>query len=318
MLNKNRTLLLLIILVLVLVVYFALDQFSNSESNFRTNLPAFDTAAINHLEISSGESGNAFQLRKEDGKWFVMTAGQRYAADPFAASAMLGGLNGTAIRHVAGTSSSQWPEFLVTDSTGTRIKFMDDDHTVNDIIVGRFEYIQPKSQVPDQFGRRPQGEMISYLRISGEETVYAVDGMIALGLGKKPDDFRNKEMLKFNKDKLQELSINYRDGRSLKFSNTGQSWMLNGQAADSAAMAKYLARLSNLRGKHFARTEPAGEDLYVELKLVTNGESPIILKAYRRDTSRYIITTSQNPTNKFLEEDEFVKPVFVQAGDFAP
>lgn len=316
MLGKNRTLLLLVILVAVLALYLILQQTTDRESNFRTSLPAFDTSAIDRVVISPPGAGNPFSLDREAGTWWVDAGDKKYAADPFSVSALLTSLNGTAVRTVVAGTPDKWEPYHVNEAQATAIDYYNGNDLLSGLMLGRFEYVQPENQMPDQYGRRPQGEMLSYLRIADEDPVYVIDGMVALGTGKRTDDYRDRKLLNVKTEDLQRLEISYREGITVELEKADAGWTVDGAAADSAATAKYLNGLVNLRGKTFIDLEPAEKDLYGVLTVMTNGPEPITLKAFVQDTAGFVVLSSLNPTNLFLEDRAFLEKAFVQNDHF--
>ena len=308
--GNKRTLLLLIALVIVVIIYFVMEQLGDRESNFRTAMPAFDTAMVNRLEINAPPDLMPFSLSRQPSSWNVISDGQEYAAEPYAVRAILASLNGTGIRFVAGTDEGDWGKYNLADTSAIRVRFMNDDKLMGDVQIGRFEYIQPESQEPDRYGRRPQGEMISYVRIGEETPVYAIDGMIALGIGKTPDDYRSRMLLRFNPPDLRELTVDHTGGAVMKVGRSGDRWLLNGQPADSAAVDNYLRKLANLRGNDFTDREPQAGTHYAEMKVETGNGKIQTLEIYRQDTL-FLITTTENPTNRFLESGEFIEGLLI-------
>ena len=316
MLSKNRTYLLLVILVVALGLYFLLNNLGSDESNFNTELPSFDTSLVNKIELAPAAPNAPFHLLKENNHWYVELADKQYAADPYLVSSVLSSMNGTNVKNVVATSSEQWETYNVTEESGTRVRFMKNNKPMADLVLGRFEYIQPKSQMPDQYGRRPQGEMLSYVRISDEQQVYAIDGMIAMGMGKKPEDFRNKRLVQIAKENIIEVDFSYRDGGSFQLVRDNDKWKMGEIWADSASMVTYLRNISSLRGKSFTDILPDVREPYSELRIISGSSDPITLKAYEQDTSNYVITSSQNPTNIFLEQKDLFEKAFVEKGYF--
>ena len=306
MLSKNRTLVLFVILAAVLAIFLVLRMTSNNKSNFRTKLPAIDSATITQLEIIPA-SGKTVLLQKESGKWLVISNGHKFDASRGSVINLLVNLDETPVKRVVATSSSQWENFKTTDSSGTRIRFSEGNDVVNDLVLGRFDYIQPKNQMPDQYGRQPQGEMLSYIRVADEEPVYAIDGMIALGMGKTANDYRDKRLTHFKKEDISMVTINYADGHSLSLKKEAENWKVNDKPADSATTIKYIGKLVNIRGKDLSEKQPADEQFFagMTIQLITGNQ--VTLKAFQVDSINYLFTSSQNPTNVIAEKDAKLK-----------
>lgn len=305
MLSKNRTYLLLIVLVIAVGIYFLLTFTQDRERNFRTSFIDFDTTLVNRIEIVSPSPAEKIILLKESGSWKVKLPNNQYAADFGSIKNLMMQLDGAKIRNVAANSKSDWEQFKTTDAQGTRIQFMKDGDILSNIILGRFDYIQPKSQQqPNPYMRKPQGEMLSYARIAGEEAVYTIDGMISIGIGKSPDDYRNKKITSLIYDNINELNFNYADGKPFKLYKEAGKWFLNGAEADSATTVKYLKSITNLRGKDFYDGFFQNENPYSKLTILQSSGDPIEINTYVMDTSSFVLSSSINSTNLILDADK--------------
>lgn len=311
MLSSKRTGLLLVILLVVIIIFVLIRYTKNVESNFRTELTAIDTAAVNNIDIKP-QSSAEINLVKESGKWLLENEGKKYDADQGSVINLLSSLNGTPIKSVAATSKSHWKDFKTTDSLGTRIRLKHDGEVLDDLILGKFDYIQPKNQAPNPYMRQQQGEMLSYVRIYDETPVYTVDGMLALSIGKKADDFRNKQLTKLDKKDISAVDIKYSDGPSLDLKKEENKWKLTNGIADSASVVKYIAGISNSRGKDFYNEQPKEENLYGTLTITLSDNRNVVLKVYAHSDSDFLISSSQNPTNIINDKDgKLLEKLFV-------
>jgi len=313
MLSSKRTGVLLVVLLAVLVIFILIRYTRHNESNFRTELATIDTASINNIDIKPPSSGK-ITLVKETGKWFVESQNKKYEADPGSVVNLLYSLNGTPVKSVAATSSSHWKDFKTTDSLGTRIQLKHDGDVIDDFILGKFDYIQPKNQnpTPNPYMRQQQGEMLSYIRIYDEQPVYTIDGMLALGLGKKPDDFRNKQLVRLNKDDIVKIDINYTEGAPVQLQKVDNKWELGNGNADSASVVKYISTLSAARGNEFFNEQPMEENLYATLTITLSDNRNVVLKIYTHSSTDFLITSSQNPSNIISDKNgKLLEKLFV-------
>jgi hypothetical protein len=198
---------------------------------------------------------------------------------------------------------------------GTRIQLKHDGDVIDDFILGKFDYIQPKSQNPNPYMRQQQGEMLSYIRIYDEAPVYTIDGMLALGLGKKPDDFRNKQLIRLNKNDIVKVDINYTEGKPVVLQKVDNKWKLSNGIADSASVVKYISTLSTARGNEFFNNQPKEENLYATLTITLSDNRNVVLKIYTHSDTDFLITSSQNPSNIISDKDgKLLERLFVDKG----
>ncbi|PLX00760.1 MAG: hypothetical protein C0591_00710 [Marinilabiliales bacterium] len=317
MLSKNRTLILGVILVLAVAVYLFLEYNQNNEKNYRTQLPELDTAIISQIFITLPAGAGQIVLNKDSHHWIVKSGDESYRADVNIIQALIQNLDRADVKRVASTSPDNWEVFQITDDLGTRIRFEKTDHTASDIVIGKFDYIQAKNPDPNPYNRQPQGEMLSYVRVDDEASVYAIDGMIALGLGKTMNDYRDKRIINIQKESINKLEFKYTDQLGFQLEKQNEKWMFpDGTAADSALMAKYLNSISRLRGKEFAAKDqiPSGEN--ASLTLTYDGSKMVDVKLYMPDTSSTYIYSSQNPTTIFNDNDQKLKEKLFVSEDY--
>lgn len=306
MLSKNRTLVLGIILVVVLIIYFALQN-REHEENFRTKLPAIDTATVDHIVIRPAGGKTPISFVKEDGQWMITDKDRKYAANENQLNSLMLGLNGAEVIRVAATSPEKWKDFNTTKDLGTEIEFKQSGKDAADVLIGKFDYIPSKNQNPyNQYGQ--QGEMLSYVRVNDEDGVYAIEGSIALGLGKTADDFRNKQLLHLDKKAINKLQFSYTDGDSFSLSKKDNKWIFDdGTLADSATMVGYLNSMRYLNGRKLAKEDPEGKPVCASLTIISNQEDTVRLTAYQVDTAECVVRSSYNPTNPIRDEQNKIK-----------
>lgn len=317
MLSKNRTYLLLVILAVMLGLYFLLTYNTAKESNFRTQLIEFDTAVVNRIEVSPPFPAEKIILIKKEGNWFVEQKSQRYAADNSLVRRMMVNLDEIPVKSVAATSSDQWENFKTTEKDGTSLQFISNDKVVGNIILGKFDYIQPKNQQPDPYGRQPQGEMLSYARIPDEENVYTIDGMISLGMGKSGDDFRDRKLTALKQENIREVKFDFTNGEDYQLTKQDGHWKIQGTTVDSLMAVKYLRTLSNQHGREFAADQNTSVPTFAVLTVDVEGEAlPVEIKVYAPDTSAYFLVSSMNPTNVIRDADKSITEKLVVEKEF--
>ena len=302
MLSKNRNLILIVVLLAALVIFFVGRYAKSGNSNFRTKLPAFDSKAVTEIVISPPNNADAITLKLLNEKWMVDDSGQQYGAVKSLPNSLAENLSGASVKRVAATNSEKWAGFKTTDSLGTRIVLKEDGQVLSTIILGRFEYIQPQQAAPDPYGRQPQGEMISYVRVGDEEPVYAIDGMLALGMGKTVDDFRDKTILHLDKNSVNRMQFQYAEKGSFELKKVNGEWLLDGLPADSATLVNFLTKVSNIRGKTFASQQIPGSKTGDRLTVYSSMQDSVEIIAFKADTSLTLIESSQNPGNVFMDE----------------
>ncbi len=307
MLSNKNTRILLIVLGALLALYFVTDLTQNGESNYKTQLQAFDTASVNRIELVPPSPSEKIEISKQDGRWMVMENGNSYSADNSAVNRMLIGLNGTRVKSVVASTPDAWEKYRTTDSLGTRIRLMDGEKVLSDILIGKYDYVQPGNQNPSPYNRR-QIDIVGHVKLAGDDAVYAIDGTAVLGLGKSAADFSDKLLTRLNAKKINKVELSFADSVSLTLVKANNRWELGGGSADSATVEKYVRQLANLRGYTFSTFTPASNDVFATLTIESEeGSSPVVLTAYLTGTGSYYFVSSQNPTNIFRDKDKKLK-----------
>lgn len=314
MLSKNRNFWLAVTLVLIVAVFLLTKYLKNDNSNFRNQLPAFAIEQVEHLSIRPASSARSIVLNHDADSWWVESISRKYEADESRINSLLQGLNQADVKYVAATDEADWPEYKTTDSAGVSVLISGEDGKLSNLVLGRFQYFQNDQANTNPYMRQQQGEMITYVRVRDEEPVYAIDGMVSLGIGKNADDYRKKIILKTDKNKLSKLVFEYPD-KSFSLDKTDGSWMVEGMPADSANTAKYLSNLAFIQGKSFSDNEVSGLQLFGKLTVLSGTDSTVV-KAFIQDTASYLISSSINSTNVIADNDKTLTEKIFVAPDY--
>jgi len=318
MLSKNRSLLLLIILAVVVVIYLLLTYTRNDDKNFRTQLDDIDTALVNRIEIYVDNPPEDIFLVKKSGNWMVDLPAMELAADDNRVEGVLAQLDGTRILNIAANDPSKWEEFNTADEKGTRVKIMNDQKVLADLIIGKFDFIQPKTtQQQNPYMRQPQGEMRSYVRILGENEVYTIDGMISFGIGKTADDYLDKNLTSFAFNDISQLNFDFADGNSFQLTNNNGNWLIDGSTTDSLSTVNYLKKIGNLRGKEVVKTRFEDKNPYATLTIQQAGDADVEINSFSIDSASFALHSTINPQNILIDKDgSIVEKIFVSKNYF--
>lgn len=293
---KNKTLLLIF---LTLLVGFLASQFAfeKKKRTFKTELIQLDTAAITSILLyPKSDNQEEILLKKEEEFWVISKGNVTNKANQGAVTSILRNLSLIKTKRVASKSQDKWADYQVDETSGSRVKAYAGDKLLEDFIVGRFNFNQQTRQG------------VSYVRLEGEDEVYAVDGFLSMTMSQGFEAYRNKEVLKVNKASLTQISINTL-GTTTMLQKSGAGWTQDGNPVDSTTLFNYIDGLQQITGAIFAddfEDHQSDELLYKTLRLEGNNIStPVVIKAYK-DTTRstpYIIQSSLNPNNYFESEE---------------
>ncbi len=294
MLSKNNSKILVIVLLVLLAVYAVMHFANNSESNMKTDLVAVDTVKVNKIVIMP-PGAPKIVLTKDGGQWQLFAKGETHPADKTRVKYILENLLNLKAKSVVATEEKQWKRYEVSDSLGTRIKLMNDDKTLSDIILGKFNFIAAKNSNTALYGNRPQGDMISYVRLYNDDNVYSVDGMIKMSIGAEPDNYRNKNFVNLQPSQIKKINFTYPDTLPFILEKEDQGWKIDGQAADSAAVARYLSLFENVNGTKFAKNLDLNKTPFIgKIKIELIDAPPVVFTAYSPDSNKIVMHSSLN------------------------
>jgi hypothetical protein len=309
MLKKLNTKTLLIIFAALVAVALLTRIFDSREGarTFKEELVNVDTSLVSeillyprqeqHKEIKFTRGGNAWTVQKEN---ISAEADTAYVRN------LLGTFSLIKPQRLAATDESKWKDFNVDDSLGTRVKFLSGGKMLLDIVVGKFSY------------NNMTRSGISYLRLAGEDEVYAVDGFIPMAVNQPFNEWRNKVLLRGNKEDWAKISFSYPDS-SFTLRKENGKWMTEGGELDSNKVEQYLNDLSYLTNSAFADnySPPASPVMWLTFE-GNNMASPVTLKAFPADSmNQYIIHSSYNPNAYFsAAKGNLTGRVFKKLTDF--
>lgn len=322
MFKKLNVKTLIIILVILGGIYYISTLTGDKERSFRDVLVSIDTAAVTNIVINVPKEELKITLsRTGESQWEVSGNGNIYPADKSVVKNILSHYTKMEPSRVAATTEAKWKQYEVSDSTGTRVTLKNEGKELADVYIGKFSYSQPPQAGGQQQFQQQRGTMTSYVRLAGEEKVYAVEGFLKMAYQSDVNAFRNKSLVKVGKNDISKIEFSYPDRRITLAKEEGD-WMMNGAPADSAKTVKYINNISRLNSANFV--DPSTQKVSDATHRVTiegSNFSPIELKAFpAADTAiNYVVTSSANPGAEFDgSKAKLYEKVFVEETAFLP
>jgi hypothetical protein len=322
MFKKLNVKTLVVILIILAAIYAIAEMAGGSDRSFRNVIVEVDTADVESIYIRTAKAASPIVInRTAAGAWEVSDQNTSYPADIGMVRGILSQFTLMKPERVAATTEKKWAEYELNDSLATRVTLKGDGEELADLMIGKFSYSQPpQTQGQNPYQQQQRGKMTSYVRLTDESPVYAVDGFLKMAYQDNVNAYRNKSLLKITRDHIATLHYTYPD-RTIALEKTDGHWMMNGQPADSAAMVKYLSKLARLNSSAFVDASMvASGSASHKLTVEGNNFSPVVIEAFPvADTAmRYVVTSSANPgaafdgSNARLFETIFVEePVFL-------
>ncbi len=293
---KLRSLLIIFIVLLILVLAIFYIDSRKGERSFRAVIVDVDTSKVTSIVIYPRmNKEEPIEILRKGSLWKINYGDKLLNADNDAVENMLTTLLELKPRRIAATDKSKWNEFEVDDSLSTRVQLLTGKKMGADLYIGRFSYQQPKGQMADYYNRR--GTITTCVRLADDKIVYVVEGYLSMAFNRDVNDFRNKSVIRSDKNNWTRLSFGYPSDSSFALVKEGDKWMADGLLADSASVNEYFNSISWLSSQNFIDDQqPASSEPLFTLKIDGNNfVKPIQFKAFEADTvNKYLITSSLN------------------------
>jgi hypothetical protein len=314
--DNKRLLYILAGLIVVMVLTF-LIKIPKERATLKERIVELDSSDVSKIILySKSSSGNPVEFIRNNGKWRVHQGKISSVSKQDEVENIIMEIMSIKPQNLVSKSKTKWAEFEVTDSTGTRIKFLNKKgNTVADLMVGRFSYKQLSNQ-NSMYGRNNiQGT--SYVRISGEDEVYGVDGFLSLSFNRTFNDWRDNTLIRVTRDDITSLRFIFPADSSYTLTKKDSRWFIDSTPADSSAVASFLATLSNVDGQDFDDTFKADVNPDYQLVIEGNNLLNITVKSYRQSGDNYILNSSLNPDICFSSKaDGAYKRIFKSKKEF--
>jgi hypothetical protein len=276
---KRSTLLLIgILAALAIVTFFVLQRPGESSSSASSTemLVSYDSSAVDRIEVTSG--GSTVCLALENGTWMISSP-IHYRADESAVNAAISRGRKIEVRGLVSNNPEKHGLFQV-DSAGTLVKVF--EHGVERVA---FRIGKPGTSFDE-----------TYVRREGAVDVLVAEGPLAYLFVKAPKDWRDRTILKTDRDKI--TSIHYRYGdTTFTVAFADSIWKVDAQPAAPAVMQNLLGTLSNYLANDFLDSTftPTGppaalvEVAGVQIRFYQNKEKTKFLVQTSRDPQWYVV-----------------------------
>jgi hypothetical protein len=300
----NRRLLYILGGLIVILAFTILVKIPKESSTLRDKIVDFDSTEVAKIMLYPKiTAGKPFEFLRKDGKWIVRQEKIESAARKYEVENIMIELMSVKPQNLVSKNKSKWAEYEVSDSTGTRIKFLNSkDKVLSDVIVGKFTYKQLNNQM-SMYGRNNiQGT--SYVRVTREDEVFGVEGFLALSFNRSFNDWRDNSLISFNMDDITSIKYTYPADSSFVLSKKDSKWMVDSAPADSAETVSYVSSLSTMTGQEFNDTFKPVVNPDYQINIEGNNLLNISVKCYRQPDGSFIINSSQNPDIYFNSKPE--------------
>jgi hypothetical protein len=303
---KNKHLV-LIFLLLVAAVILSRKQFGKRERSFEAVLIETDTSALSAI-VFTPPDGDEFSLTKEANGWIISDGVRSAAASPEPISKLLNALQLIESRQIASKNRDQWPEYGLSEQQAFRVRLYRGGKVIHDFMLGD-EGFDPQTQ-----------SIFTYLRMTGENTVFVTDGAQMVNIGRDFDSYRHRVLLRMKRDmEVTEFQWANPD-TAFAFVRTPAGWVHGDSLLDSMAVENYLNVMRNISGEQFADDfDEMQAEQYLHKTLTMSGKNipePFVIQCFHDSLRRppFLIRSSQNPRAFFKSDStDLYRKVFPEA-----
>ena len=265
-----------IVIVLALVWWIGGRTSKQAEQRtFREHLLRVDTAALSAFTIvpSPSRRAPALHFQRDSLGWTA-------TADSFATRAFFRPMN-----ELLATLVDVRPLRMAGDDPATIARY------------GLIDSLAPQLELPNgsvlRVGTSSGGaEPVTAVMLQGDPNVYLVPGKLDHLTGMTLDDWVPKPMVNGDPGNWRRVTFVFPGSRSYSLEKNGSNWTLEGQAADSTKVAKYLWALSRYYGSGLVNPADTLSAMLIYSMRVEDSsrKDPIILGIF--DAGGYLIARS--------------------------
>ncbi|MBN1198630.1 MAG: DUF4340 domain-containing protein [Bacteroidales bacterium] len=315
---NNKILISILLSLAVIVAAVWIYDSRKGERSFRSELVEIDPGNVTAISIyPSGASAQEIRLEKVGDTWNVVQGEKTYPADTAYISRIIHSFMEAKPERVAGMDKNSWGEFMVTDTSGTRVVIEEDGDVAADLRVGRVSFSQ--SQQNQMYGRNQNPDIKSHVRVAGDDKVYLVNGFLSLLFQNHPSAYRNKVICRFDENQPVRFTFTYPGDSSFVLAKTSTGWMVDELPADSLEVISFLRSVAKSSGNDFAPDEVIhGLSFTDRVKIEGDNTEVIDIEGIKADTSNlFYVRSSANPEAVF----KFTNPtlyhrIFTSKGKF--
>jgi hypothetical protein len=271
----------LIIALAVLASILILSRVFRSpglESTLPKQLVTIDTAQLTQVKIvTSLNDSQEVVLVKEGKQWFALRNKQKVSANADVVKSLLSSLTELKPQRLASRKKDKWESFNVDDK-GTSLKVYYGTDKKADMFIGRTSYAQSGA--------------FTYVRVSDEKEVYTIAGTLGYLLNKPLDEWRDKTLLRVNKNEVSKLIFQYPADSSFVIEKRDTAWYVGNRKVQDANVESYLSQLTLKSGNSFADNFTTTSSPTLALQIESKNGTLAMLQAWKADSAQWVLSGS--------------------------
>jgi hypothetical protein len=295
----------LIITLLVLAVGFVLSRLFRSpglESNLRKDLMQLDTAKITEVRIlPSGHRDEELKLVREGYHWKVSKGKQQSQSDEALVRSLLSLVRQVKAQRMVTHKKERSEEFNVGEKS-THVSIYQNSTKKVDFQIGKTGFTSAAD------GSFSGG--YTYLRLTDENEVYAVEGFFESGFNRAYNDWRDKTLVRLRKEDINKIFFHYPSDTGFVAEKRDSVWYVTHLGIDAGLINTYLARLSSARMNEFADgfVPPHQADVIIQINGSRGSDERV--EGWKGD-GKWTVTSSLQKGVYFSGTETAVKELFI-------
>ncbi|MDX1684645.1 MAG: DUF4340 domain-containing protein [Saprospiraceae bacterium] len=282
----NNRLLAAIFLILIGIYFVSKWVGGSDDRSFDRDIITIDTARVSQLTFDMENNEGSITVKRMRGEWQVETTQRVAPAKAMSVKNILGTLSDINANRVVANSEDKWEDYEVQDGDAV-LTVMADNETLAKFHVGRIAFNQQKRSGT------------SFVRLFGENEVYAVDGFLSITLKPSFESLVDKTVLDISsEDEINEVEL---AGDSLNYtiSKSDAEWKIGDTALDSSVITDYLSKFSLLQGSEVLNNyDTTGRPAFQSISIKGDGFIREV-KAYREGHNGFVLYNPERPSVYF-------------------
>jgi len=292
----NKRLFLILGGLLVILFLTIIIKMPKERSTLKSTLVEVDTADVGRIIIiPEASAGKPFEFIRDGTKWTVTQDNIISAPVKGAVENIFREVLAIGPQSLAAVGKSAWEEYELTDSLATRVKFLNKrGKDLGEIMIGKFSYKQVNNPYAAYGGDNIEGT--TYVRLSAEDEIYAVEGFLAFSLSGAFNDWRDKSFLKCKKEDITKVTFTLPADSSYTLALKDSIWFAGNHPADSAKTSTYLNSIGLMDGQDFRDGYKPTSSPEYQMVIEGNNLLNVSVKCYKGESGdEYILNSSLKP-----------------------
>jgi hypothetical protein len=291
-----------LVIILLLTIFIRIPK---EKATLKSKLIEFDTVEVAKIVLyPKNNIDNPIEFSRNNGKWNVQQGTIISATQKGAVQNIFNEILSIKPERLAAISKSKWKEFELTDSLGTRIKFLSDKgKNLSDLMIGKFTYKQVENPYGGYSSNNVQGT--TFVRLYSEKEIYAVEGFLSFFFSGKFEDWRDKTFISTKKEDILNINFTYPGDSSYSLTRKENKWYDGNQLIDTVSIKNFLTTLVSMDGEEIKDNfKPVINPAY-QLLIEGNNLLHLSVRCFKEENSEeYIFNSSLNPDVYYTSKKE--------------